>query len=212
MNFLKFHLFQKLFDNQKKIYTLSLHNFYKKEVFMEVSGSSSLLVKRGNSRTENSFTECSLLVKIAVVSLAILAIYDPVTVAARPVTSIAGVDATEFERFVNVTVCNYGKEAACRELGESVVICDQEIVNHADCDKGGELLDAYHVHESSIIAKVRDRLFTGYMPKNEQARNLHAIVGWIKSNQRRLDCSYFKPMTKLQKRPDCHSRHKMSTR
>jgi hypothetical protein len=177
-----------------------------------VSCSTSLVVRRSDRKEEKSFSESNLLIKVVAISTAVLLAHDAFARAHTPVVSVGGVDATEFERVVNVTVSNYGKDAVCRDLSEGVVICDQEIVNHAHCDKGGELVEAYHPYEPSRIAEVRDRLFKGYMPKTEHARNLHFILKCIGNNQRRLSCPSYRPTTKLQKRPDCHSRYKSSAR
>ncbi|MBM3192964.1 MAG: hypothetical protein FJZ59_01875 [Chlamydiae bacterium] len=118
----------------------------------------------------------------------------------------------EFDKVVNDTLIEFGKDIVCRELAEGIVIADQVIVDHADCEKAEELIVAYDFGKSDKIAEVRDRLLRGYRPKNEHARNIHALVTWIESSQAKHNCYQRKSETKLQRRPDCHSRYKGSYR
>jgi hypothetical protein len=175
-----------------------------------IGGSTSLIKRREDQQAEKRFCDSNSLIKIVGIFWVALVAHDPFAHAQTPVLSVRGVDAEEFERVVNVSVLNQGKTALCRDLSEGIALCDQEIVNHADCDKGDELIEAYDAHEPSRIAKVRDRLFKGYMPENEHARNLHFFLKCIDSNQRRLSCPPYRPIAKLQKRPGCNSRYKSS--
>lgn len=165
-------------------------------------------VKRSSEVSSNPYS----LTKVGGIAFSAL-LAQAVFVKAFPATlEIGDVGPKEFEAEVNRTVIEFGRDVVCSDLAEGIFIVDQTIVDHAECDKAEELIEAYSTMKKQKIDRVRERLLAGYKPLNPHARNIGALGGWIATNQRRLGCSHWSVIGKLEKRPDCHSRHKSSSR